>query len=593
MNKPVPRTRHVHTMQWAFTTAGLLLVGSMVVVGCGAGDPATEVGMSPTSADPKHDIRFTNATEEAGLGDFHHVTGAFGKKWFPETVGGGVGVLDYDGDGWQDIVLVGGATWPGRDDAPIRALRLYRNNGDGTFTELTDQAGLADARGYGQGIAIADYDNDGHPDIFLTTVGRNLLFRNDSGMFTEVGGQAGLGDVSEWSTSALFFDADLDGHVDLYVGNYVDWSPENDIRCTMDGETKSYCTPQLYTGIPGRFYHNNGDGTFDDWTEHAGFVDAPGKTLGVAEWDFNNDGFSDLVVANDTERDLLYLSDGDGTYTEQGVVSGLAFDENGQARAGMGIDVGVLDSTGQPSVVIGHFSNEMLGLYRQVGSALFVDRATEAQVGRPSWPTLTFGLCLFDVELDGDLDLFLANGHIAEEVERVLDEVAYKQLPQLFVSDADGRFTEHTPPVASPMVARSVATADYDRDGDVDLLVTENGGPVHLLRNDQQGRLALQVRLEGQMGNRDALGAHVTALVGRNRMDRRVRTGSSFLASSDKALTFGLGTATRADTLWVRWPGGGVDQYVDLPAAHEVRIVEGEGIVDTRALSPSMLTANE
>jgi len=572
----------------------LLLV---VAAGCGTGEQ--RAADETPSTIPQKAIQFAHVTVEAGLGDFQHVTGAFGEKWFPETVGAGAGFLDYDGDGWQDLVLVGGGTWPGHGDPPPRALRLYRNQGDGTFSDVTEEVGLADLRAYGLGVAIADYDNDGDPDIFLSTLRRNLLLRNDLGSpdsripgsspgqartFTEVGRAAGLGDTAEWSTSALFFDADLDGHVDLYVGNYVDWSPENDIWCSIDGQTKAYCTPQLYLGIPGRFYHNNGEGTFSDWTERAGFSSSPGRTLGVAEWDFNRDGWPDLVVANDLYRDLLYLNKGDGTFTEQGVVSGLAFDKNGKARAGMGIDIGVIDSTGQPSVIIGHFSNEMIGLYRQVGPALFVDRAAESQVGQPSLRTLTFGLCLFDPDLDGDLDLFVANGHIAEGIERVREEVTFRQYPQLFVNGGNGRFIEHAPPLAAPMVARAVAMADYDRDGDVDLLVTENGGPVHLLRNDQQGGHVLRVRLEGRRGNRDALGAHVTAVVGKTRMQQRLRTGSSFLASSEKALTFGLGAATRVDTLTVWWPGGQVAHYTDLPAAHEVRIIEGDGQIETRPL---------
>ena len=572
----------------------MLLIGIATTVGCGTDDQAAD-----RRSARQHDIagiQFTHVTERIGMGGFQHRTGAFGERWFPETMGGGVGALDYDGDGWQDIILVGGGTWSGQGEPSTRALWLYRNEGDGTFSDRTVEAGLADLRAYGMGVAIADYDNDGDPDIFLTTVGRNLLLRNDRGSepvqkptFNEVGRTAGLGDTAQWSTSALFFDADLDGHLDLYVGNYVDWSPENDLWCTTDGKTKAYCTPQLYTGIPGRFYHSNGDGTFDDWTERAGFLPAPGKTLGVAEWDFNRDGWPDLVVANDTKRDLLYLNKGDGTFIEQGVVSGLAFDDNGQARGGMGIDIGVTDSTGQPSVIIGHFSKEMIGMYRQVDGGLFVDRALQAKVGRPSFPTLTFGLCLFDADLDGYLDLFTANGHIAEDVEGLEEGIHFRQPPQLFINTADARFYEHLPPVAAPMVARAVATADFDRDGDVDLLVTENGGPVHMLRNDQHGHRALRVHLEGRQSNRDALGAHVTAIVGNNRMQRRVRTGSSYLSSSEKVLTFGLGVATKVDTLTVWWPGGQVEHYVDLPAHSEVYLVEGFGLADTRPLSTSVL----
>ncbi len=573
----------------------LLLLAGLLAAGCGTSERGTEDAPAARAASAETPISFTHATELARLADFRHVTGAFGETWFPETMGGGAGFLDYDGDGWQDLVLVGGGTWPGHDGPPTPALRLYRNEADGTFRDVTREAGLEALRAYGLGVAIADYDNDGDLDIFLTTLDRNLLLRNDRRpdqppTFAEVGRAVGLGDVAEWSTSAIFFDADRDGHTDLYVGNYVAWSPETDIWCTIDGEAKSYCTPQLYVGLPGRFYHNDGEGTFSDWTARAGFAEAPGKTLGVAEWDFNQDGWLDLVVANDTQRDLFYLNQGDGTFSEQGVLSGLAFDENGQARAGMGIDVGVVDSTGQPTVAVGHFANEMVGFYQQVGAGLFVDRAAPAQVGRPSLPTLTFGLSFFDADNDGDQDLFLVNGHIAQDVERVQEGVTYRQAPQLFLNDGRGRFTEQPSPGA-PIVGRAVATADYDRDGDVDLLVTENGGPVHLLRNDQQGGGALRVRLEGQGSNRDALGAHVTTVAGGVRVQQRVRTGSSFLASSEKALTFGLGAATQVDTLTVAWPGGAVEQFTNLPAGHEVHIAEGAGVIDTRPLAPSLLAA--
>ena len=561
--------------------------------GCGTGNESLD-GQTDSSGSPSDALRFTHVTQETGLDTFRHVTGAFGKMWFPETVGGGAGFLDYDGDGWQDIVLVAGAVWPDQGDPAIPALRLYRNEG-GYFREVTEETGLADLHAYGMGLAIADYDNDGDPDIFLAAVERNLLLRNDRGVrngetvvFTETGQAAGLADDVAWSTSAIFFDADLDGYVDLYVGNYVEWSPEKDIWCTINGEDKTYCTPQLYEGIPGRFYHNEG-GTFSDRTAEAGFLPAPGKTLGVTEWDFNEDGWPDLVVANDTQRDLLYMNDGAGAFAEQGVASGIAYDEEGQARAGMGVDAGVLDHTGAPSVVIGHFANEAVGLYRQLSPGLFMDRAAQSQVGRPSLPTLTFGLCLFDADLDGDMDIFLANGHISPDVEGFSEGVFYRQEPQLFLNAGDGHFSEYEYPIAEPIIARAAALADYDRDGDEDILVTENGGPVHLLRNEVQGGAFLRVRLQGERGNRDALGAHVTAVAGDRRMQRRVRTGSSYLVSSDKALTFGLGAAVQVDTLVVHWPGGETVRYANLPAGREVHIVEGSDVVETVILGNQTL----
>ncbi len=542
--------------------------------GCNGAEPE----MPSATTDPTAVIAFTEVTDEAGLGAFRHITGAFGDKWFPETMGAGGGFLDYDGDGWLDVVLVGGGTWPGRPDEPVPALHLYRNNGDGTFTRRTQEAGLAGTTAYGFGLAMADYDNDADQDIFLTTLFENRLFRNDTGVFTEISLAAGLAEEAAWSSSALFFDADADGHLDLYVGNYVAWSPDDDLVCTIGRQVRSYCTPELYQGLSGRLYRNNADGTFTDHTDTAGLAPAPGKTLAVADADFNRDGWPDLVVVNDTQRDLLYQNQGDGTFAEIGLLSGMAFDENGRARAGMGVDVGIVDATGQQTMFVGNFSKEMVGVYRYGGGGLFVDRAAVSKIGQPTLLTLTFGLFLFDVDLDGDLDLFVANGHISEEIEQVEDGIRFRQPAQLFLNRGDGLFDEvhrDTGPLALPMVARGAAYADYDRDGDLDVLVTENGGPAHLWRNDLDAASFLRVRLEGRQSNRDGLGARIVAVVGQQRLERRVRTGSSYLSQSETIVTFGLGRAAHVDSLLVYWPAGRVDRFVDLEGHQEIRVVEG------------------
>ena len=560
----------------------LLAVLLSSALGCAEPESVELSGVEDVAAEQV--VSFVDVTDAAGLGDFVHETGAFGEEWFPETVGAGGGFVDYDGDGWLDVLLAGGATWPQQGGEGVPALRLYRNNGDGTFTEATEAAGLASTRAYGFGITAADYDNDGDQDVFLATLNENLLFRNDGGTFTEVGQEAGVADHAAWSTSALFFDADRDGWLDLYVGNYVDWSPEKDIWCTMDGETKAYCTPQAYDGVPGRFYLNGGDGTFTEQTDAAGFGDAPGKTLGLAEWDVNLDGWPDLVVANDTQRDLLYENDGDGTFTEKGVLAGIAFDERGRARAGMGIDVGDVDNDGEASIVVGHFSNEMVGLYRHIGGGLFADRAAVSKVGRPSLLTLTFGLFLFDADLDGWLDLFLANGHIAEDVERVQDGIGYRQRAQLFLNRQDGTFEEVSrnagPAFDEALIARGAAYGDYDRDGDLDVLVTENGGRARLWRNDLADEPFLRVTLEGRESNRDGIGASLAAYADGLRIARRVRTGSSYLSQSEKAVTFGLGGAAQVDSLVVRWPSGIAGRFEDVAADQHVRIVEGRGALE-------------
>lgn len=570
---------------WDLVTRGHAIVCAVLgvgIIGCNGAESADE---SPdrSAVEQESSLLFHDATAEAGLSGFRHENGAFGTKWFPEAMGSGGGFIDYDGDGWLDILLVGGGTWPDGDveREPVQALHLYRNNGDGTFSDVTAEAGLAEVRAYGFGIVAADYDNDGDEDFFFTTLFEDMLFRNDDGVFTEVAEEAGVSGGSVWSTSAIFFDADRDGALDLYVGSYVLWSPETDLVCTIKGSIRSYCTPEHYTGIPSRFYRNNGDGTFTDRTEEAGFGQAPGKMLGVSEFDFNHDGWPDLVVASDTKQDLLYVNNGDGTFTETGAVSGVAYDENGSARAGMGIDTGVVDTTGEESMFVGNFSKEMIGVYRHVSDGLFIDRAAASKIGRPTLLTLTFGLFLFDVDLDGDLDLFAANGHVQPEIEETQEGITYRQPPHLFLNDGNGFFVDVAADAGDalrqPLVARGAAFGDYDRDGDLDILITENAGPVHLWRNDLEGGgHYLRVHLEGTDGNLDAIGTQLTAVVDGRRMQRRVRTGSSFMSQSEKTVTFGVGDAQRVDSLIVHWPSGRVDHFADLEVDREFGLVEGE-----------------
>ncbi len=569
---------------------------------------ATQVESRERTPDAASAPTFTDVTQAAGLGAFRHETGASGQKWLPEIMGAGAAFVDYDGDGWPDILLVGGGVW--EDERPVPALRLYRNNGDGTFSEKTREAGLGEVVAYGFGLAVADYDNDGDPDVYFTTLAQNRLFRNEGGVFEEVGKQAGVAGEAAWSTSALFFDADRDGWLDLYVGNYVVWSPDQDLFCSSGSPEKIYCTPQLYEAVPGRFYQNNGDPgspdrvrgrllpgqapTFTDRTAEAGFLPAPGQSLGVAELDFNGDRWPDLVVANDLEPDLLYENNGDPgstpgqapTFTEMGVISGIAYDERGIARAGMGIDAGDVDGTGRPTVFVGNFSDQMIGVYRYVGNGLFEDRAALSKIGGRSRRTLAFGLFLFDADLDGDLDLFVANGHIHEHVDQIPNTITYRQPPHLFINQGDGTFEDAAPEVggalAEPLVGRGAAYADVDQDGDLDVLVTENGGPVRLLRNEVRAPGAatpspayLRVEVTGTQSNRDGLGTRLVAFAGGSRQERRVHAGSSYLSQSERPATFGFGPATRVDSLVIYWPNGHVDRFNDLAVNQTLRIVEG------------------
>ncbi len=552
-------------------------------VGCATSPENTPAPLPPTEASST--IQFTEVTATAGLSAFKHETGAEGDMRFPESMGSGCGFLDYDNDGWIDILGAGGGVWPDSEKDPVPAVWLYRNNQDGTFSLISDAAGLNGVDAYSLGFAVADMDNDGDDDLFVSTLGENLLFRNDEAQFTEVASGAGVAGNSVWSSAPLFFDANRDGWLDLYVGNYVAWSPEEDIFCTLDGETKDYCTPQSYTGLPGRFYLNQGDGTFSDRTEQAGFLSATGKALGVIELDIENNGLPDILVVNDTDPNQLYLNQGDGTFLERGTESGLAYDENGKTRAGMGLDVGVVDSTGELSVFVGHFTQEMIGVWRHQGNGVFVDRAATSKIGRPSLRTLTFGLFLFDVDLDGDLDLFAANGHVNPGIEQISEVFTYAEPVHLFLNRGDGTFEDIAPVTGGglqqPLVARGAAYADYDRDGDLDVLLCENAGGFHLWRNDLNSDAYLRVHVEGQTSNRSALGTRLVAYAGSTRMERRITSGGSYLSASEQVATFGLGDATQVDSLVLYWPNGAIERFGPIQAGQDILLVEERGTVET------------
>lgn len=552
-----------------------VLAACAVLLGCGDRAPVTVALVPPGSSGAP---RFTEVTEAAGLGSFRHENGAFGQKYFPEPMGAGGGFLDYDGDGWEDVVLVAGAHWPGHGE-PIEALRLYRNRRDGTFEEVTEEAGLSGLVAYGTGVVAADYDNDGDQDLYFTTLHENFLLRNEDGVFTEVGALAGVRGSDEWSSSSLFFDADRDGWLDLFVGGYARWRPEEERWCTQDGETREYCVPASYEGQNSRFYRNNGDGTFTDRTREAGFWPVPGKALGVVELDLENDGWPDLYVANDGQPNLLYRNVGDGTFEEIGVMSGAALGEQGEARAGMGVDAGVVDPSGETTIFVGNFSSEMSAAFRHLGSGIFEDRAAASRIGYPTLNSLTFAVLLLDVDLDGDLDFFMANGHVYPSVDRMNSGTTYRQRAQLFLNGGDGFFTEVEggDPLDRPMVARAAAYADYDKDGDLDLLITENDGPAHLWRNDTEGGRSLRIRLEGRESNRDGLDTRLLAYVGGRALEQRVRTGSGYLSQSEKVATFGMGSAAAVDSLVVAWPSGRVERFLDVRAGRELRLVEGSG----------------
>ncbi len=525
-------------------------------------------------------FRFTDITQPAGI-QFQHNSGAFGGKFLPETLGSGCAFLDYDGDGWQDILLINGADWPGHKKQRS-TLRLYHNNHDGTFTDVTAHAGL-DIELYGMGVAVGDYNNDGFPDILITCVGQNRLFRNTGkGTFVDVTNTSGLGKREGFSTSALWFDYDRDGRLDLFVCNYVKWSPEHDVFCSLDGKHKSYCTPEAYRGQTCWLFHNRGNGTFEDVTAASGIFDSSSKSLGVAMIDDDRDGWIDLLVANDTQPNKLYRNQRNGTFKEAAVEAGLAFSNEGKARAGMGVDVADFENSGSPGVAITNFDNEMIGLYRLNGKT-FEDIAPQSGVGMASKNSLGFGCAFLDLNLDGWLDFAVANGHIDETVRNIRGNVGYAQPPQLFLNDGKGGFRDVASEVGGgfdqPKVGRGLAYADFDRDGDLDLLLTTNNGPAYLYRNDQlAGNRSIRFRLVGTTSNRDAIGAMVRVFTGGLTQSRMVKSGSSYLSQSELPVTFGLEKRDQIDRVVIDWPNGRTEEYKSLAAGRCYVCTEGKGI---------------
>ncbi len=526
-------------------------------------------------------VRLTDVTKAAGV-SFTHNNGAFGKKYLPETLGAGAAFFDFDNDGRQDLFLVNGTNWPGQPPAASHS-KLYRNAGRGAFVDVTERAGLSIDL-YGMGVAVADFDNDGWQDLLVTAVGQNRLFRNSGkGTFVDVTARAGLANRAGFSTSALWFDYDRDGWLDLLVCNYVRWTPDTDVQCSMDGKQKAYCTPEAYRGATSWLFRNRGNGTFEDVTAKAGLFDATSKSLGVTLVEYDADPWPDVFIANDTQPNKLYRNNGNGTFIELGLKAGLALSEEGRARAGMGVDAADVDNSGTTTVVITNFSGEMLGLYRPVGDGQFQDAAPRSEVGRATRQTLGFGCFFFDVDLDGLQDLLVVNGHIDDTFTRANSRVAYAEPPHLFHNRGRGQFTDIVGAIggafAQPKVGRGAAFADIDGDLDLDVVITTNGGDASLYRNDStSGNRALRLRLRGVTSNRDGIGARVRVFAGRDRFSRTVKTGSSYLSQSELPLTFGLGAATKADRVVVEWPSGKTDEITDLPAGKAYVVVEGKGV---------------
>ena len=556
-----------------------------------AASPSPMAVTLPPLPDKFAPVEFTDVTAQAGI-KFRHNNGAYGKKYLPETTGSGCAFLDYDNDGWQDVLLLNGMDF---EDAPKKrksVMALYHNNQNGTFTDVTAAAGLAKPM-YGMGAAVGDFDNDGFDDIYVTALGENKLFRNaGNGKFTDVTAKMGVGGAAtDFSTSAAWLDYDKDGKLDLFVANYVAWTIAGDLNCTLDGANKSYCTPESYKGQSARLYHNLG-GKFEDVTEKAGVGDPTSKSLGVATFDYDRDGWVDIFVANDTQPNKLYKNNGNGTFAEVATTAGVAFSEEGKARAGMGVDFADYDGSGYASLIIGNFSNEMLGVYHNEGKPgfLFVDEAASSTLGQATLLSLTFGLFFFDYDMDGKPDIFLANGHVADDINKVQPKITYTMRPKLFHNEGKKKFTEVTAkagkPFTRPVVARGTAYADFDNDGDLDVLMTTNGGPAYLLRNEggNQARFA-RFKTIGAGSNRNGIGAKVTVFLSDGTKQwQAVHSGSSYCSQSDLALTFGLGRNDKIDRVEIEWPNGKVEKLAGLAANQLYVVKEGSGVSESKPL---------
>jgi tetratricopeptide (TPR) repeat protein len=539
-------------------------------------------------------LQFTDVTAAAGI-VFRHEAGATGKKWYPETIGAGGGFFDCDGDGWPDILLVNGRHWPGERQEPEPTMRLYRNRGDGTFEDITQRAGLAIPL-YGMGMAAADYDNNGTQDLLITGYRETRLFRNEGNCtFTDVTQQAGIAQGT-WTTAAAFVDVDRDGWLDLVLGSYVDWDPskEANLDCTYGTPTKDYCAVKYFRGQGLKLYRNRGDGRFEDISARAGIVAPEARVLGITIVDYNDDGWPDILVANDLTPSLLFANQGNGTFREVGVQTGLVLDEGGTAYAGMGIDAAYSNNDAQLCVAIGNFTGQPTTLHCQargdgrVRPDVFIEQSYRAGIAAPTLRMVTFGLFFFDADLDGWPDLFMVNGHVVHE-ER-LRHVPYAQRPQLFRNRGNGTFEELQPGpdsgLARAIIGRGAAYADYDNDGDLDLLLTTNQGAAYLLRNDtpRTGHF-LRVVTQGTRSNRDGIGARLRLYTTRRQLRGMVRTGSSYLSQSTTAVTFGLASDEQPERLEVAWPAGGVEVFDHVPL--DTTFVAREG----RTTTPEIVTA--
>jgi hypothetical protein len=529
---------------------------------------------------PPSGVRFVDTTDKAGI-HFIHNSGATGKRYLPETMGSGCAFVDIDGDGWADVILINGKDFTPRGRRSLPA--VYHNNHNGTFTNITRGSGL-DVELYGMGVAVADYDNDGLPDVYITALEGDRLFHNEGhGHFRDVTASSGIRN-SNFGTSAAWFDYDKDGKADLVVADYATWTAQSDLWCSLDGSSKSYCTAESYKGAASHLFHNLGHGKFEDVTQQAGLGDSSSKSLGVLIFDYDNDGWPDIFLANDTQPNKLYRNNGNGTFREEGLKAGVAYGEDGTARGAMGVDAADYDHSGRAHVLIGNFANQMLGLYHNEGNGFFVDEAPSSTVGRSSLLSLTFGAFFFDYDLDGWTDILAANGHIEPEISRVQPGMQYREPLLLFRNQGRGRFVNASdslgPDFRKPLLARGAAYADFDHDGDLDVLINNNEGAAVLLTNDGGNRNNwLAFHLVGTRSNASALGALVRVESALGKQWQVVHSGSSYCSQSDLNLTFGLAHDSVAQSVSVEWPSGVKQRFRNVAPNQTLTIDETKGLV--------------